>query len=137
MQLYQPADDRIRVGVDVVHVDRVSRFAAEHRGRLDVVWTPLELAHGAGRASEAQHLAVRFAAKEALLKALGTGLGPGMSWTDIEVLNDRRGRPVLKLGGRVAAWAAAHGMRAADVSLSHTPTIAFAVVLVLASATPV
>jgi holo-[acyl-carrier protein] synthase len=122
----------IRVGVDVVDVGRVSRFAADNGDRLREIWTSVELARGAGRAG-AQHLAVRFAAKEALLKALGTGLGPGMRWTDIEVRNDRRGRPLLALSGQVASWAAAHGMSAADVSLSHNPTTAVAVVLVHAT----
>jgi holo-[acyl-carrier protein] synthase len=132
------AEETVRVGADLVDVGRVGRFATEHRDQLASIWTARELAHGAGRASAAQHLAVRFAAKEALLKALGTGLGPGMSWTEIEVSNDSKGRPMLTLSGQVASWAAAHGMFPADVSLSHTRTTALAVVLVRApSAAPV
>lgn len=123
------AEDSVRVGVDLVDVERVRRFVAEHPGQLDTIWTATERARGAGRASAAQHLAVRFAAKEALLKALGTGLGAGMRWTEIEVGNDRQGRPTLSLSGQVAGWAGAHGLSVADISLSHTRSTAMAVVL--------
>lgn len=127
---FPPGSDRVRVGVDLVDVRRVHRLVAEHPGQLATIWTPQERARGAGRALAAQHLAVRFAAKEALLKALGTGLGAGMQWTEIEVGNDRAGRPTLSLSGRVARWAGEHGMSVADLSLSHTRSTAVAVVLV-------
>ena len=107
----------VRVGVDLVDVERVSRLMAEHPDRLALIWTPRERARAAGRASAAQHLAVRFAAKEALLKALGTGLGAGMCWTEIEVGNDAKGRPTLSLSGRVARWAGEHDLVPADISL--------------------
>jgi holo-[acyl-carrier protein] synthase len=136
MPPFRPAEEKVRVGVDLVDVDRISRFAAQHQDQLAMIWTPRELARGATRARAAQHLAVRFAAKEALLKALGTGLGPGMKWTEIEVGNDRAGRPTLTLSGRVAGWAIAHQMCPADVSLSHTSSTAVAVVLVRAHSAP-
>lgn len=132
-----PPAESFRIGVDLVDVDRIRRFTAEHPDQLSTIWTPRELSRGAGRAFAAQHLAARFAAKEALLKAFGTGLGPGMRWTEIEVGNDAKGRPMLALSGRVDSWAQTHGMVPNDVSLSHTRSTAFAVVLVRAQSAPV
>jgi holo-[acyl-carrier protein] synthase len=131
MPPFRPAEvDAVRVGVDLVDVERVRRLIAEHPDQLATIWTARERARADGRAGAAQHLAVRFAAKEALLKALGSGLAAGMAWTEIEVGNDPQGRPTLSLSGRVASWAGERGMFCADISLSHTRTTAMAVVLV-------
>ncbi len=73
-----------------------------------------------------EHLAARFAAKEAVLKALGTGLGRRMAWTEVEVVNDPAGRPLIRLHGGVAEWAADRGLTEVDVSLSHTEQLAIA-----------
>ncbi|MGI8554148.1 MAG: holo-ACP synthase, partial [Dehalococcoidia bacterium] len=76
-----------------------------------------------------EHLAARFAAKEAVLKAFGTGLGPGVFWTDVEIINEVLGRPRITLHGEVAAGAKRRGLVDIDVSISHTADLAIAQVI--------
>jgi len=117
---------RIRVGVDILRVDRMARLAAENPGVLETVFTGAELAYCRDRRRCNEHLAARFAAKEAVLKAFGTGLGRRMRWTDVEVLHEACGRPCIRLHGEVAAWAQRSGLSDLDVSLSHTSDLALA-----------
>ena len=93
----------------------------------------LEYAAGA-EAVRCERLAARFAAKEAVLKALGTGLRSGMEWTDIVVVRDELGAPSIRLGGRVAEVAASKGIEAWQLSLSHAGGFAMASVLALGPA---
>ncbi len=113
------------VGVDAVELVRVRRVLERHPQRfLQRVYTPLEKAFCRGRLPE---LAARFAAKEAVMKALGTG-ARGLRWRDIEVLPDRRGKPLVYLHGAAARRSEAIGMEALDVSLTHSRELAVAVV---------
>ena len=105
---------------------RFARLLREHPGAAPDLFTAVELAGCAGKRRWTEHLAARFAAKEAVLKALGTGLGPRMRWTDIEVANDPEGRPIVFLGGAVAARADACGFRQVCLSLTHTADFAIA-----------
>jgi holo-[acyl-carrier protein] synthase len=120
---------RVAVGVDLVEIARVRSLLQEHPGAASEIFTPAELRYCDGKRERLAHLAARFAAKEAVLKALGTGLGPGMRWTDVEVRNDRHGQPRIHLGGRVAERAP--GNAQAQVSLSHTRSQALAHVVLL------
>ncbi|MBX7112374.1 MAG: holo-ACP synthase [Dehalococcoidia bacterium] len=114
------------VGVDMIETDRVRRVLERHPERfLARVFTPEEVAFCRGRVPE---LAARFAAKEAVMKALGTG-ARSVGWREIEVLPDRRGKPLLYLYGGAAERAAAIGLEAIDVSLSHLESFAIAVVV--------
>ncbi len=116
---------RIRVGVDLVGVERVGRLVDENAAVLDEVFSPREQAYClAKRATRDRHLAGRFAAKEAVLKAFGTGLATRMRWTDVEILNERSGRPRVELHGEVAAFADRGGLSALDVSVSHSDGLA-------------
>jgi holo-[acyl-carrier protein] synthase len=109
------------LGIDLIEIDRVER-ALERRPRLaDRLFRPTELEACAGRARPARHLAARFAAKEAAIKALGGGCGP----RDIEVTADPA--PVLRLHGRAAARATDRGVSLV-VSLTHSRDNAAAVV---------
>jgi holo-[acyl-carrier protein] synthase len=117
---------RIRVGVDIVGVDRVARLVTENAGILETLFTGRELSYCLGKRRCYEHMAVRFAAKEAVLKAFGTGLGQRMRWTDVEVVNEVSGRPRVSLYGEVAAWARRRGLADLDVSLSHTAGLAIA-----------
>ncbi|MET0965682.1 MAG: holo-ACP synthase [Nakamurella sp.] len=121
---------RFAVGVDIVDVPRVQQMLDEHPSFCDDIFSTTELKYCAAKKNRTAHLAARFAAKEAVLKALGTGLGPGMAWTDIEVHNDTLGRPQLVLHGRPAALMTKNG-GSAQVSLSHTRSHAIAQVVVL------
>lgn len=114
------------VGIDVVELDRVQRVLARHPQRfLDRVFTPAEQRFCRGRVPE---LAARFAAKEATMKALGTGIR-GVGWRDIEVLPNRGGKPLLLLHDRAAARAQTLGLTDLDLSLTTAREFAAAVVV--------
>ena len=115
----------VSAGADIVEVRRLARLASQPKG-LDGVLTEREQRYCNSRRRPAEHIAARFAGKEAVLKAFGTGLAPGMRWTDVEILNERDGRPRVELHGIAAALATRHGLRRVDVSLSHTDHLAIA-----------
>jgi holo-[acyl-carrier protein] synthase len=113
-------------GVDAAEIPRI-RSALQRWGQrfLDRVYTPGEQAYCRGRA---ERLAGRFAAKEAVSKALGTGIRR-LRWRDIEILPDRRGRPTVYLHGKAAARAREMGATWLSVSITHTETLAIAFVI--------
>jgi holo-[acyl-carrier protein] synthase len=114
------------VGIDMIEIDRVRGVLARHPRRfLERVYTPEEAAFCRGRVAE---LAARFAAKEATMKALGTGVR-SVAWRDIEILPDRRGKPLVYLYGGAASRAERIGLEAIDVSLSHLDAFAVAIVV--------
>ncbi|PYP71946.1 MAG: holo-[acyl-carrier-protein] synthase [Gemmatimonadetes bacterium] len=117
------------VGLDVVETERIAQALAAHGLRFEErVYTSTELAQCAQRADRAQALAGRFAVKEAFFKALGTGLAPGLSFRQVEVI-ERDGRPALRLQGPAADQARKRGVGAIHFSLSHQPGVAAAVVI--------
>src|ERR1044072_3014886 len=89
----------LRIGTDVVEVLRIAQMIERH-GELFIqrVFTPFEIDYCNARKASTQHFSGRWAAKEAILKALGTGWARGISWTDMEVRNDEAGRPSVRLG---------------------------------------
>ena len=98
----------IGLGVDLCDIRRIEKVLAEHGDRFSRrCFTDIERAKADGRAARAATYAKRFAAKEACSKALGTGLGRGVSWRDMGVVNDSLGRPALQLTGGAAARLAA------------------------------
>jgi holo-[acyl-carrier protein] synthase len=114
------------VGIDLLAIPRFRRVLDRHSERfLRRIYTPEEVAYCRGRVPE---LAARFAAKEAVMKALGTGIR-GAGWRDIEVLPDRRGKPLVYLYGRAKSRAEEIGLRALDVSLTHERDFAVAAVV--------
>jgi holo-[acyl-carrier protein] synthase len=120
----------VGVGLDVVETDRIARALALHGRRFeDRVYTAAELAECAERSDRAQALAGRFAAKEALLKALGTGSARGISFLQVEVVRRDGGGAAISLTGSAAAEARRRGVRHVHVSLSHQPGLAAAVVI--------
>lgn len=107
----------LRTGVDLIEISRLERAIARHGGRfLERIYTPAERELYSGSPAS---LAARFAAKEAVAKALGTGLGE-VAWTDIEVLREENGAPALRLYGKARALADTLGIREWSISLSHT-----------------
>ena len=120
----------LSIGIDLVEVARVER-AAERLGQrfLDRVFTPAEIAYCGPRGARFVHYAGRFAAKEAAMKALGTGWGEGVSWREVEILASRPGPPQLVLHGVALERFTALGATRALVSISHTHTHAIAQVL--------
>jgi holo-[acyl-carrier protein] synthase len=121
-----PVRARARVGIDVVGIERVARLVDENEGILDRLFSPREQAYCLRRRRVHAHLAERFAAKEAVLKAMGTGLGPRMRWTDVEIVAEPGRRPAVELHGEAAAYASRRRLVDVDVSLSHTSQVALA-----------
>ena len=116
----------LRTGVDIIDIGRVERALARHgHAFLQRVYTPAEIELYKQRT---QSLAARWAAKEAVAKALGTGIGP-VGWQEIEVLEDALRAPILRLSGRAAARAQALGLTQWAISLSHTQELATAFVV--------
>jgi holo-[acyl-carrier protein] synthase len=117
----------VGVGVDVVPVQRFAEALERSASLAARLFTPAEQVTASGARRSAESLAARFAAKEALAKALGGG--GGMVWTDAEISNDESGRPQLAVTGTVAERAAALGVTRWHVSLSHDGGIASATVI--------
>jgi holo-[acyl-carrier protein] synthase len=121
-------------GIDAVSVSRIARMMADHDDRfLERCFTEAERAHGMTNGVQgrryAEHIAARFAAKEAAMKALGTGLTSGVSWTDFSVVNDASGRPSLAIAGAAQVVARERGITEWIISLTHTDDLAFASVI--------
>lgn len=108
-------------GVDLVDIDRIAEMLERHGDRFtERCFTPGERAYAdAGRRRRAERYAARFACKEAVLKALGTGWRDGISWTDVAVVHEPSGRPAVELSGRCRELARASGWQRCLVSLSH------------------
>lgn len=109
----------IGIGVDLVKIDRIDKAGKNHTAFLERIFTERERAYCKRQKYPAQHFAARFAAKEALLKAFGTGLSAGMKWTDIEVLHGEGGGPIVNLDGRVKDLADLKGVKQVMISYSH------------------
>ncbi len=136
---YQPEFDperegAVAVGIDIIEIARIARTYNDFGERfLSRVFTECERDRYRGRVNE---LAARFAAKEATSKALGTGI-VGIRWREMEVLPNRRGKPILILHGQAAERARHLGLTHFSVSLTHSRTDAMAFVVAVKSATSI
>jgi len=120
----------IGTGIDIAEIARFERFVQENNlPLLNRLFTPREYAYCSARRLSAQHFALRFAAKESFLKALGTGLRDGINWLDIEVVHDDLGKPLLELSGKAAEFFASKGGGKCHLSLSHDAGCAVAMVV--------
>jgi holo-[acyl-carrier protein] synthase len=122
-------------GIDIVEVARVEQMVKDHGDRfLNRCFTAHEQAY-CGRQSKRlfEHLAGRFAAKEAVLKALGTGWRGGIAWTDVEVLNEASGAPLVRLSGECRRVAESRNVSRWLISISHISTYAAASAIALRS----
>ncbi len=118
------------IGTDIARVVRFEAAMARHGPRFaQRILGDAERAQLAGRQDKAAFLAKRFAAKEAFVKALGSGLRHGMRWTEIQVVSDALGRPGLALSGKAQELACAAGVRRLHLSLSDEAELALAMVL--------
>jgi holo-[acyl-carrier protein] synthase len=115
-------------GIDIIETERMRHSVSEHGERfLDRVFTPAEQRYCAlNQKRYFEHLAGRFAAKEAVLKVLGTGWRGGIAWTDIEVLPEPSGQPRVTLTGECARIAREQGIARWLISISHIETHATA-----------
>ena len=117
------------IGTDIIEIQRVAEKLRRTQGLKKRVFTPREIAYCESKAKSAQHFAARFAAKEAFLKAIGTGWSSGYRFVDIEVLNNAQGKPELVLQGKVKDFCVENGISGFHVSLSHIKDLAKAVVV--------
>ena len=118
-------------GIDLVEVARIEEMIARHGDRfLDRIFTAGERDYAELSAKRmGEHLAGRFAVKEAVLKALGTGWRYGILWTDVEVVREESGRPILELHGEAKVFSDRAGVTGWRVSISHTKDHAMASVI--------
>jgi holo-[acyl-carrier protein] synthase len=120
----------IGIGVDLVDVDRMRAVLARTPRLAGRLFTPAERAYAEASGDPAERFAVRFAAKEAVMKALGVGLG-AFAWHDVEVVRAHSGAPRLVVTGRAAALADAAGVTSWKLTLAHTATTAEAIAVAL------
>lgn len=125
-RVVEPPAFELRVGIDMIGVERLEQVVGKDESHQRTLFTERELTYCHSRRRPYEHLAARFAAKEAVLKAFGTGMTRRMRWTDVEVLNERSGRARVVLDGSVAEFARRHGLRDLDVSLTHAEGLAMA-----------
>ena len=118
------------LGVDIAEVDRLEA-AIGRRGEafLKRVYTPGEIAYCERHRARFERYAARFAAKEATMKALGTGWGNGVRWVDLEVAREPSGKPTMRLHGRARELADQMGVKHISLSLTHSGNTAFAQVI--------
>ena len=117
------------IGIDIVEISRIEKALNRRRHFAERLFTPGEIDYCLNRNCPAKHFAVRFAAKEAVAKALGTGFRGGVSWREIEVLRDGYGRPMVELSGQTAKVAAlkGHDLILLSVSFDRERAIAVAI----------
>jgi holo-[acyl-carrier protein] synthase len=121
------------VGTDIIEVRRVGDKLARTKGLKEKIFTPREIEYCETGKMSAQHFAARFSAKEAFLKAMGTGWSGGHRFDEIEVVNDPLGKPELFVHGQVREFCGARGVTRMSVSLSHVKEMAAAVVILEAA----
>ncbi len=106
-------------GIDIIEVERIKKVFSTHESFIRRVYTEDEVKYCQSKKNCFQHYAARFASKEAVLKAFGTGLRDRMKWTDIETLNEESGRPYVNLYGRARELAMEKNIGEITISLSH------------------
>ncbi len=112
-------------GIDLVDFPRIEKMVAQHGERfLNRVFTSVEQSYAQSNKNKVEKLAGRFAAKEAVLKLMGTGWRGKIAWTDIEVVNNDAGQPEVSLDGEVKKIAEKLGIKHISVSITHTANFA-------------
>ncbi|HEY3929524.1 MAG TPA: holo-[acyl-carrier-protein] synthase [Candidatus Koribacter sp.] len=120
----------VGTGIDIVEVPRIAKSIERFRERfLNRVFTTAEIAYCDSKVNRMERFAARFAAKEAAMKAIGTGMRGGVTWRDFEVGREPSGRPVMLLHGKAAQVAERLGARRTHLSVSHTEEHAVAYVV--------
>ncbi len=119
----------MKVGVDMIEIERVERTLAHYERFRERVFTNAEREYCESRPNPPQHYAARFAAKEAALKALGTGWTGGIAWQDVEVVSETTGAPALLFHNLARELFQRSGARVAHLSISHTSEHAIAQVV--------
>ncbi|MEM7784101.1 MAG: holo-ACP synthase [Planctomycetota bacterium] len=108
------------IGTDIIECDRIAQMIEKHQDVfIQRVFTESEIEYCAARKAAVQHYAGRWAAKEAILKAMGTGWAKGIQWTDIEIVNQMGGKPEVQLGGQAKVICDSLTIEEILISISH------------------
>ena len=118
------------LGIDIIEVERIKHNIEKDAGFTEMIFSKKEIAHCETKANKFEHYAARFAAKEAFLKAIGTGWTDGTHFNEIEIVNDSEGKPEMVLLGETKKNLSALAIIKILVSLSHLKTLATAVVII-------
>ncbi|MFA4851274.1 MAG: holo-ACP synthase [Bacteroidales bacterium] len=116
-------------GIDIIEVDRVEKQIAKSSGFREKIFTEREVEYCESKKNKAQHYAVRFAAKEAFFKAIGTGWRNGMAFNEIEILNNELGKPEVILHGKTKEFTEKQLINNIHVSLSHIKNVVNAIII--------
>jgi holo-[acyl-carrier protein] synthase len=120
----------VGLGIDVAEVERIREAIERHGARfIERIYTRAEIAYAESKANRYERYAARFAAKEAAMKAIGTGWKRGVRWQDFEVANLASGRPTLQFHGAAAKFAQGLGVRNIALSITHTAREGLAIVI--------
>lgn len=120
----------VGLGVDIAEIDRIEAAIRRHgQAFLERVFTQAEIAYCERHRNKFERYAARFAAKEAAMKALGTGWRKGVRWRDIEVKNQEGGKPTISFAGAAGEHAAQLGAKRSSLSITHSGNMAFAEVI--------
>ena len=117
------------IGTDIIEVDRVGGLVNKGPGFIEKVFHPGEIAYCESKRFKNQHYAARFAAKEAFMKAIGTGWRLGITFHDIEVVHDMMGKPGFVLHGKAGEFVAENGIISIHLTISHIKEYATATVV--------
>jgi holo-[acyl-carrier protein] synthase len=118
------------IGIDMIEVERVAEKIGKEEGFRELVFTPKEIIYCEAKTNKYEHYAARFAAKEAFFKAIGSGWTDGTAFNEIEISNNKNGKPALVLLGETAKLIATKQIGNISVSLSHLKTIASSIVII-------
>jgi holo-[acyl-carrier protein] synthase len=137
MRIESPEMNVIGIGTDIVETSRIAQMIERHGELfLDRVYTPHEVGYCSVRKAATQHYAGRWAAKEAVLKALGTGWARGIRWRDVEVRNEVGGKPLIQLDGGALEACRRLGIEQVMISISHCQEYATAYALAVGPVSP-
>ena len=118
------------IGIDLVEVERLAQKIGRESGFRELVFSSEEILYCESKTNKYEHYAARFAAKEAFLKAMGTGWTNGTAFNEIAISNDETGKPELILSGGTEAFFKEQGLRNISVSLTHIKSMASAIVII-------
>lgn len=118
------------VGIDIIEVDRVTEKISKENGFRELVFSQGEIMYCESKTHKFEHYAARFAAKEAFLKAIGTGWFGNVAFNEIEVVNDELGKPAIQLLGNTKIFLENKNINRISVSMSHLKSVASAVVII-------
>ncbi len=119
------------IGIDIIEIERIEESVNKFGDRfLNKIFTEVELEYSLTKKNKFQHLAARFAAKEAIAKALATGWSKGFRWKDIEIYNEKSGLPKVKLSGNLAEFLGDNKSLQITMSHSHHYVTCFAIIYI-------